>query len=103
MGEIISSKVFLDKKIVYKILLDKKENIALKNAIRNITIFSGDLCNDPARIIKRGKNGVTQYFEIPYNMRFRKKRIYKEISYQKIETASKIFYIYVIPKDELVI
>jgi len=103
MGNIISSKLFLDKKIIYKILLDKDENRALKNAFRNITLFSADLCNKSARIIKRGKNGVTQYFEIPFSIRFRKKKIHKNISYQKIETSTKIFYIYVVSKEGLII
>lgn len=100
MGKIISSKI-LSNNIIYKIILENEEVLALKNAIKNINIFSADLCEKKASIIEKGKNGVAKYFEIPFNLRFRKKKHYEEISYQKLETPTKIFYLYVIKKDSL--
>jgi len=61
-------------------------------------IFCEDLCLEEVKIIERGKGGVTKYFEIPFKYRFRKTKNIKDIYYQKIETSSKIFYIYVIKK-----
>ncbi len=102
MGEIISSKI-TPNNIIYKILLENDEVLALKNAIKNIHFFAADLCNKEAKIIERGKNGVTKYFYIPFNLRFRKKKAYKKISYQKLETHSKVFYIYVIDKGKMIL
>jgi hypothetical protein len=101
MGELINSKILTNNNIIYKILLEKEETLALKNAIKNINIFSADLCNIEAGMIKRGKNGVTMHFEIPFKLRFRKKKTHNKISYQKLETPTKIFYIYVIKKEIL--
>jgi hypothetical protein len=101
MGKIIDSKIFSNNKIIYRILLEKDEILSLKNAIRNINLFSANLCDKDAKIIKRGKEGVTQYFEIPFNLRFRKKKEYENLYYQKLETATKIYYLYVVKKNYL--
>lgn len=101
MGYLIDSKVLSNNAIVYKILLEKEEVLSLKNAINNINLFAENLCNAEAGLITRGKHGVTKYFEIPFNMRFRRKKEYEKILYQKIETSTKIFYIYVIKKNRI--
>ncbi|MBR9706439.1 hypothetical protein GOV14_05365 [Candidatus Pacearchaeota archaeon] len=98
MGDVISSKVLNNNNILYKIQLESNEVQALGNAIRNINLFSSKLCINPAQIIKKGNQGVTQYFSIPFVLRFRKTKDYQELYYQKLETPSKIFYMYVLPK-----
>jgi hypothetical protein len=99
MGEIISSKIF-GNHIICKILLANDEALALKNAFLNVNLFSADLCNHKSRIFERGRNGVSKFFEIPFNLRFRKKKDHKNIFYQKLELPSKVFYLYVINKDK---
>lgn len=98
MGEIIEYKLLSETSLLYRILLEKEEVLSLKNAIKNINLFTEHLCNTEAKIITRGKSGVTKYFEIPFILRFRKKKEYQTLSYHKVETSSKIFYIYVIKK-----
>jgi hypothetical protein len=101
MGEIISSKELTNGNIIYKIILEDYEALSLKNAINNINLFSSDLFNNENFIMKRGNEGVTKYFEIPFNLRFRKKKFHNRLTIQKLETYSKTFYIYVIKKDKL--
>jgi len=99
MGEIISSKVLPNNNFLYRVLLEVNEALALKNGFRNVCLFCPELCEKEARIIERGRERSTKYFEIPFNLRFRKKKIYEKISYQKLENNSKVFYIYVINKN----
>jgi hypothetical protein len=99
MGEIISSKVLPNNNFVYKILLDADETLNLKNGFRNVGLFSQELFEKEAKIIERGRKNSVKYFEIPFSLRFRKKKIHEKISYQKLESHSKIFYIYVIKKE----
>jgi hypothetical protein len=101
MGEIIDSRRLSNNNIVYRILLEEYEVIELRNALRNVNIFSANLFNKEVEIMKRGKSGVTKYFEVPLDLRFRKKKNYEKIFYQKIETPTKVFYIYTIPKNEI--
>ena len=82
-------------------LLDLEEVIALKNAFKNVYVFSPLLCNNEARVIERGRKNSSKYFEIPFNLRFRKKKMHDSLSYQKLERHSKVFYIYVINKSIL--
>jgi hypothetical protein len=101
MGEVLFSKYLSDNHIVCKILLESQEAISLKSASRNIHIFSPELCKHDAKIIERGRKNSTKYFDIPFNLRFRKKKAHEIISYQKLENHTKIFYIYTINKMEL--
>lgn len=100
MGTIINSRL-LNNNILYKILLNQEEVLTLKNSIKNIHIFAADLCDQSTNLIKKGKNGVTVYFKIPFSLRYRKKKYFKKISYQKLETESKVFYVYVIDKNRV--
>jgi len=98
MGEIINSKVLPNNKVVYKILLDKEEIEHMKGHLKNVNLFTANLCNVDSQINQRGNKGVTKYFKIPLSIRSRKK-YYGSLFYQKIETTSKVFYIYVIDKE----
>lgn len=101
MGEIINSKVLSNNNMIYKILLEIDESLALRNGFRKVYLFSPELCDTEAKIFERGRKNSTKYFEIPFNLRFRKKKTYDTVSYLKLENHSKIFYIYVISKNPL--
>jgi len=100
MGHIIKSKVY-NNGIIYRMILDPYEASSLKNAVKNINIFCADLCENSAKMIQRGKKGTSKFFEIPFHLRCRRKKNMKNICYQKLETDSKIFFMYVINKDAL--
>lgn len=98
MGEIIHSKIVSDGKIVYKILLEAEEAQKLKGHLRNIHLFTANLCKEKTQINTRGNNGVTKYFKIPLGIRSRKK-YHGTLVYQKLDTYKNVFYIYTIHKD----
>jgi len=98
MGQIINSKNLPDKKVICKIILEQEEMKNLKGHMKNIHIFNSDLCNQESKINTRGNNGVTKYFRIPLGIRSRKKPT-GNLNYQKIETPSKIFYVYTLEKE----
>jgi hypothetical protein len=100
MGEIISSRV-CGNSIVYRILLPKEEVLAIKNAVNNTHLFALDLCNINSSMFERGRKNSTKYFTIPFCLRVRKRKSFYMASYQKLETSSKVFYIYVIHKNLL--
>lgn len=99
MGQIIDTKNISEKKVVAKILLDQNEIIPLKGHLKNVSLFSSNLCQTNSQINTRGNNGVTKYFKIPLDIRSRKK-YNGTLSYQKLENPSKIFYIYSLEKEE---
>ncbi len=100
MGEIINTKNSSDK-IICNILLNEKETIQLKNNFKNAHLFSPELCDSDSKIIERGNQKSTKYFLIPFNLRPKKTIKYHKISYNKVETDKKIFYIYTAEKDLL--
>lgn len=99
MGQIINTKNLPNKTVIYKILLDRKEIANLKGHMKDIYMFSEDLCNQFSQINTRGNGGVTKYFKIPLGIRSRRKHN-GNLSYQMIETPSKAFYIYTLGKEE---
>ena len=72
MGEIINTKTSSDK-IIYKIKLDEEEALQLKNHMKKVHVFSGDLCDKDTKIIERGNKGGAKYFTIPLSLKSRKK------------------------------
>lgn len=98
MGEIIHSKIISESKVIYKILLETKESQKLKGHLKNINVFTSNLCTERTQINTRGNNGVTKYFKIPLGIRSRKK-YNGTVIYQKIDTPTNIYYIYTIRKE----
>jgi hypothetical protein len=98
MGQIISTKNMPDKTVVCKILLDEEEMAALQGHMRNMHVFTSNLCNKDSQINTRGNKGVTKYFKIPLSIRSRKKHS-GILKYQKLDTSSKIYYIYTLEKN----
>lgn len=97
MGSIVSSKTTKDGKIVYEVVMDYDESLQLKGRIKNIHLFSDDVAEIRTNLSTRGKNEATKYFLIPkelrHNMTFTDK-----VKCQKLETESKIIFIYVVDK-----
>ncbi len=100
MGEIVKTKISGDK-IIYKIELSEEEAMQLKNHLKGIHMFSAELCKHDSKIIERGAKGGAKYFTIPLSLKSRKRKRYSKVSYQKIETKDKIFFICVVDKDLL--
>ena len=99
MGQIINSRTLSNKQVAIKIILDQEEIKNLQGHLKNIHVFNSDLCLHNSQINTRGNNGVTKYFKIPLSIRSRKKHT-GTLKYQKIDTPSKIFYIYTLEKEE---
>lgn len=97
MGEIIGSRVVGDR-ILYRVMLDEKESLALKGNIRHVQLFSLDLCDTESRIIEKGKDGVTKHFLIPIRYRSKSKKKPRSIAYQMIDLDTKAIYIYIVEK-----
>jgi len=94
MGTILSSRILSGNMIKLKLSLDEEEALSLKGCVKNINVFSSDLCNEESSVIETGKKGVTKYFKIPSSLRNRKKKRVFEIKCQKIESSTKIIFIY---------
>jgi hypothetical protein len=98
MGQIINSKTLGNKQVAIKIILDEEEMENLKGHLKNIHVFNSDLCTYDSQINTRGNQGVTKYFKIPLSIRSRKKHN-GNLKYQKINTSTKIFYLYTLEKE----
>jgi hypothetical protein len=97
MGSVISSKLTKNGKIVLEVELDYDESLELKGHIKNIHVFSEDVANIKTNLSGRGKNSATKYFLIPRELR-KNVKISDGVKCQKIETDSKLVFIYVVDK-----
>ena len=97
MGHIIKSKIQQDQKVIYQIELDEEESLKLQGHLKKVYVFTSNLCNIKTQINSRGNKGVTKYFRIPLEIRPRKKQN-GVLASQRIESSSKVFYIYTITK-----
>lgn len=97
MGSILSSKTTKDGKIIYEVVMDYDESLQLKGNIKNIHIFSEDVAEIKTNLSSRGKNEATKYFLIPRELRHNIKFTDK-VKCQKLETESKIIFVYVVDK-----
>lgn len=100
MGSIISSKMIKDGKVVYEIMMDYEESLQLQGHVKNVHIFSEDVADIKTNLSGRGKNEATKYFLIPRELR-KNIKLTDKVKCQKIETDSKLFFVYVV--DKLVI
>ena len=101
MGKILNTKISKDNKFTIKILLKDTEAQILKNNYKNIHLFSEEICEHPTQILEKGTQKSAKYFFIPNSLKSRKKTRYSKITYQKIETQSKVFFIVVATKNLL--
>lgn len=100
MGEIIKTKAVEDK-IIYQVKLSEEEALQIKNHVKNVHMFSGNLFKHETRMIERGNKKGAKYFSIPLSLKSRNKKRYSKVSYQKIEHNGKIFFVCVTEKDPL--
>lgn len=97
MGSIISSKMVKDGKVVYEIMMDYEESLQLQGHVKNVHIFSEDVADIKTNLSGRGKNEATKYFLIPRELR-KNIKLTDKVKCQKIETDSKLFFVYVVDK-----
>ncbi len=100
MGSILGSKITKDGKVVFEVIMDYEESLQLKGHIKNIHVFSEDVADIRTNLTGRGKNEATKYFLIPRELR-KNIKLTDKVKCQKIETDSKIVFIYVVDKLRL--
>ncbi len=97
MGTILSSKIKDDGKVVLELCVDYEEAIQLRGHMENVHIFSENVADIRTNISQRGKNEATKYFLIPRELR-KGLKFTENTTCQKIETKSKVIFVYVVDK-----
>ncbi|MDP2749348.1 MAG: hypothetical protein Q8O89_00775 [Nanoarchaeota archaeon] len=97
MGDILSSKVREDGKIVIELCLDYEEISRLQGHMAKVHLFSEMNSNFEANLAQRGQNDATKYFLVPRQLR-KDLKYNGKVACQRIETKSKIFFVYIIDK-----
>ena len=97
MGSIINSKTANDGKLIFEVLVDYEESLELKGHIKNVHLFSEDATDTKAKISLRGRKAATKYFLIPKDLR-KDLKFDALVKCQKIETQSKVIFVYVVDK-----
>jgi len=100
MGTILGSKVTGEGKILYTVSLEPEEALQLRGHIDDIHLFTEKTAEIKTNIATRGKNDATKYFLIPREIR-KGIKINSEITCQKVETRTKIIFIYVMDKFQM--
>ena len=97
MGVILGSKVTNDNKIIFTVSLDPAEALQLEGHIEDVHLFSERTAKIKTNIASRGKNSATKYFLIPKKLR-KNLKLSGEILCQKIETKTKVIFIFTVNK-----
>lgn len=100
MGSIISSKTTKDGNIIFEVKMDYEEALQLKGHVKNVHLFTENVADTRTNLSGRGKNEATKYFLIPKELR-KNIKLTDKVRCQKLETDSKIFFIYVVDKLRL--
>ncbi|MBU2561197.1 MAG: hypothetical protein KKD17_02785 [Nanoarchaeota archaeon] len=100
MGAILSSKVDSNGKVIFEVCIDYEEAIQLSGLLENVHLFSEDVNNIKTTMSQRGKNEATKYFLIPKQLR-KDLRFSDEAFCQRIDTKTKVIFIYVIDKFKM--
>jgi hypothetical protein len=98
MGEIISSRVKEDGKVVFEIAVSYEEAKQLKGHLNRVHVFSEDVADIKSNIAQRGKNEATKYFLIPKEVRKTMKLTDAPVGCQLIETNGRYIFVYVVDK-----
>ncbi len=98
MGTILSSRTKEDNKIIFEVQVDYEEALQLKGNINNVHLFSEDVATVETRVALRGKGESTYYFLVPKELRKDLGKFKGKANCQKIETKTKIMFLYVIDK-----
>lgn len=99
MGKILNSKSLPNGKLLFEVMVDYEEALQLRGHVTNIHVFSENTLDIGTNISMRGKNEATKYFLIPKELR-KNLRFRSSVRCQKIETPSKVMFVYVIDKFE---
>ena len=97
MGEIISSKVTDEGKILFTISLNRDEALQLQGHVNNVYLFSENVASYKTNIAARGKNEATKYFLIPRSLR-QDLKFTNEVACHRIDTKEKTIFLYMIDK-----
>ncbi|MBN1156746.1 hypothetical protein JXA85_03960 [Candidatus Woesearchaeota archaeon] len=100
MGTIHGTKTTKDNKIIFEIAMDYDEALQLQGHIKNIHVFSEDIATVKTNLSQRGRNEATKYFLVPKELR-KNLKFNGRVKCQKIETDTKIIFIYVIDKLQI--
>ena len=100
MGQITSSKITNDEKVIFTVCTDHEESLQLQGHTNDIHLFSEGVIDIKTNISLRGQYGSTKYFLIPRKLRSNIK-LNGDISCQKIETKDKLIFVYIMDKLSL--
>lgn len=100
MGAVLNSRTKEDNKMVFEIVVDYDEALQLKGHINNVHLFSEDVAEVETRLAKRGKDESTYYFLVPKELR-KNLPVKGKVKCQKIETKTKLMFVYVLDKTGL--
>ena len=100
MAKIISSKKRDDGTVIVELNMDYDEAIRLKGNMDNIHLVSEDVSDIRSNVSFRGKNESTKYFLIPRQLR-KDLNVKTDAFCQRIDTDSKIVFVYLIDKQNL--
>ena len=98
MGKILNTKSLSDGKIMFEVVVDYDEALQLQGHVTNIRMFSENTLDNSTQISMRGSMASTKYFLIPKKLRKGLKFV-SDVMCQKIETPSKVMFVYVIDKN----
>ena len=97
MGSITGSRVTSKSNIVFSVNMPKEEALHLKGHIDDIYVFSDRAIDIKTNLSERGKNSATKYFLIPRQLR-KNLKFNNDVACQKIETKSKVIFVYTMDK-----
>ena len=100
MGQIIGMKTTKEDKVIAEVQMSYEESLQLKGRIKNVHLFSEDSAEIKTNLSKRGTNEATKYFLIPRELRSNL-TFNEKVKCQRIETDSKIIFIYMVDKIKL--
>lgn len=99
MGQILSTKNKKDK-VILEVELDYEESLQLKGHTKKVHVFSEECADIQTNLSARGKNEATKYFLVPRQLRS-DLRFKDKVQCQKLETESKIIFVYVVDRIRL--
>lgn len=100
MGTILGTRMTKDDKVIFEVEMDYEDSLKLKGHIKNIHVFSEDAADLKTNLSQRGANDTTKYFLIPRELRDGL-NFDKCVKCQKIETASRKIFVFVMDKVDI--
>jgi len=101
MGQILKTKTLPSGKVIFHLELTTEEAQKLKNHTKRIHCFSENLCTHDAKVVGKGVKYGVKSVVIPLSLRSRFNAKLTKLSYQKVETDARTFYLITGEKDPL--